>query len=40
MLTLWKVGTLSRGKVREHRARTEVRGTYLALGPSERESHC
>lgn len=36
-LTLLKVGSLSSGKVREHGARAEVRGTYLALGPSERE---
>lgn len=35
--TLLKVGTLSNGKVREHGTRAEVRGTYLALGLSERE---
>lgn len=36
-LTLLKVGTPSSGTVREHGARAEVRETYLALGPSERE---
>lgn len=30
---LLEVGTLSSGKVGEHRARAELRGTYVALSP-------